>query len=149
MPSSPEKRREQSRRWYANLSLEEKKKHNSRPKTRNAEKAREHRLTYKFGSGSVEYKKSRIVNQVNRCVICFCVLDKACLDHNHETDEWRDVTCDKCNSGLGMFEENISILKSAIAYLKKHALLPGQRVSLSRARDSLVKVRTSEARMLY
>ena len=42
------------------------------------------------------------------------------VDHNHSTNKVRGLLCQKCNKGIGMFLENIDILKSAITYLEKH-----------------------------
>ena len=40
-------------------------------------------------------------------------------DHDHDTGAGRDWICDSCNTGLGRFKDNIAILETAIAYLKK------------------------------
>ncbi len=42
------------------------------------------------------------------------------LDHNHNTNVFRDYLCETCNRGLGMFKDNIQILKNALKYLLKH-----------------------------
>jgi len=42
------------------------------------------------------------------------------VDHNHESGKIRELLCDKCNQGLGLFQENIDTLLNAINYLKKH-----------------------------
>lgn len=41
-------------------------------------------------------------------------------DHDHETGKGREWICDSCNTGLGRFKDNISLLQKAIAYLQKH-----------------------------
>jgi hypothetical protein len=43
-----------------------------------------------------------------------------CQDHDHETDENRDVICREHNVGLGCFHDSIPELESAIEYLKLH-----------------------------
>lgn len=40
------------------------------------------------------------------------------LDHDHRTGEIRGYICNRCNTGLGNFDDNIPILKRAIEWLK-------------------------------
>lgn len=40
------------------------------------------------------------------------------IDHNHKTNRYRGLLCFKCNTGLGMFRDEIKILKKAILYLE-------------------------------
>jgi len=42
-----------------------------------------------------------------------------CLDHNHETGEFRGWICHRCNVVLGMVKDKIEILELLIKYLKK------------------------------
>ena len=49
------------------------------------------------------------------------------IDHNEETGVIRSLLCMSCNIGLGMFRENIDILKNAINYLIKHSIQKGER----------------------
>jgi hypothetical protein len=39
-------------------------------------------------------------------------------DHNHETDEFRAWMCNKCNLGLGNFNDDPKLLHNAIDYLE-------------------------------
>jgi len=41
------------------------------------------------------------------------------IDHNHKTGEIRGLLCKFCNSGIGMFMENITIMETAIKYIEK------------------------------
>lgn len=41
------------------------------------------------------------------------------LDHDHKTGAFRGLLCSKCNTGLGMFQDNTIILKRATEYLTK------------------------------
>ena len=63
--------------------------------------------------------------QNDKCAIC----KKKCrirlrlgVDHCHETDTIRGLLCLKCNTALGMLEDNIDLFKNAIDYLKEHTI---------------------------
>ena len=40
------------------------------------------------------------------------------LDHCHKTGKVRGILCSQCNSGIGLFYDNVAFLKSAIEYLE-------------------------------
>jgi hypothetical protein len=78
----------------------------------------------KYNSNEEELKNILIL-QNNRCPICFSMLDsfssrKSHIDHNHTTGKVRAILCHKCNVGLGMFKEDITLLYNAINYLERH-----------------------------
>jgi hypothetical protein len=41
------------------------------------------------------------------------------VDHDHKTGEIRGLLCHRCNSGLGLFQEDLRILRRAVRYLKE------------------------------
>lgn len=41
------------------------------------------------------------------------------VDHDHVTGQIRGLLCSRCNQGIGLLQEDIGILKSAIRYLKR------------------------------
>jgi hypothetical protein len=43
-----------------------------------------------------------------------------CVDHNHETDEVRDLLCVGCNTAIGYAMEDPARLRAAAAYLERH-----------------------------
>lgn len=43
-----------------------------------------------------------------------------CIDHDHNTGKVRELLCDRCNRGIGAFDDNIHLLEKAILYLQKH-----------------------------
>lgn len=58
------------------------------------------------------------------CPICFKITipglnSKVVLNHDHSTGKPTGWICDSCNTGLGRFKDDISILENAIAYLLK------------------------------
>jgi len=40
------------------------------------------------------------------------------VDHNHTTGEIRGILCTNCNTGIGMFKDNLENMGRAIAYIK-------------------------------
>lgn len=42
-----------------------------------------------------------------------------CVDHDHETNKIRGLLCSRCNTGLGLFLDDIFNLQNAIIYLKE------------------------------
>jgi len=59
-----------------------------------------------------------------KCAICghpfdLLKLHNAEIDHNHQTNKVRGILCHKCNVVLGMANDNINVLYSAIKYLKE------------------------------
>ena len=66
----------------------------------------------------------------HRCPICernrseiqgYSIRKKGwCADHDHETGNFRDWICHKCNLALGNFNDNIDRLTRAVEYLRKH-----------------------------
>ena len=47
-------------------------------------------------------------------------LSKWVLDHCHETQTFRGWICHHCNTGLGGFSDDLTKVKRAVIYLKKH-----------------------------
>lgn len=60
--------------------------------------------------------------QRNKCIICG-EQKPLVVDHCHETKKFRGLLCHNCNTGLGLFKDNIKILRKAIRYLKKHKVI--------------------------
>lgn len=72
----------------------------------------------KIGISEEEYQQL-LLNQSNVCAIC----DKPCtralaVDHDHTTGKIRGLLCNKCNRGLGYFQDNPALLEQAYFYLK-------------------------------
>jgi len=89
----------------------------------NKDKNRNTKYLKKFGIGLEEATKI-LLKQNSKCAICKIPMEmgsKTHLDHSHKTNQVRGFLCQKCNHGLGLFNDSTQILKSAILYLNKHA----------------------------
>jgi hypothetical protein len=88
-----------------------------------------YRLKQRYGI-SVEEYESLLILQNGVCAICmgaenfFCKVDKTirslAVDHDHESKKIRGLLCNKCNRGIGLFQDNTSLLDAAKSYLEKH-----------------------------
>ncbi len=54
------------------------------------------------------------------CEICHRAPGKRVLnlDHDHKTGDFRGWLCSNCNTGLGLFRDNVALLAAAISYLE-------------------------------
>jgi len=88
----------------------------------------------KYGITDTEYHQLN-ESQNYVCAICKGVDDRGArlaIDHCHETNKIRGLLCRKCNVALGYLDDDIALLESALAYLKKHKeSLPLQEALLS------------------
>jgi hypothetical protein len=71
-------------------------------------------------SSKDKYKAELIEKQEYKCVVCTDYLYSPALDHCHKKLQIREVLCYSCNTALGKFKDNTSILQNAIDYLNKH-----------------------------
>jgi len=85
----------------------------------NIDKSRNTKYIKKFGLKLEDVLKI-LEKQNSKCAICKIGIEmgnKAHLDHCHTTGKIRGFLCQKCNHGLGLFNDSIQALKSAIEYL--------------------------------
>ena len=67
-------------------------------------------------------------NQNNKCYICGLPETKKfkgelislSIDHNHKSGKVRKLLCHHCNTGIGHFKEDTSLMKKAIEYIIQH-----------------------------
>jgi len=72
---------------------------------------------------SIDKYQEMSVKQDHKCAICGNVESnnkKLSLDHCHATGKIRSLLCQKCNRGLGLFNDNVTLLQAASEYLKGH-----------------------------
>lgn len=99
-------------KWYPENS--------DKQKDSSLEWKRRNTLKVKATRYKVDLKQSKILFEEadGKCQICGTETN-LCLDHCHNTNEVRGFLCAHCNTGLGMFRDNISFLENAIKYLEK------------------------------
>lgn len=64
------------------------------------------------------------MEQDGKCAICGCKLNtenktQQTCDHDHKTGKKRGLLCTRCNSALGLFDDSITVLENASAYLRR------------------------------
>lgn len=111
--NNPEKRKEITGRWYENNKEQAKKS------TRNS------RLKSEYGITEEQFEEM-LKSQNSCCKICgstesnVSTHNKLVVDHNHETSKVRGLLCNKCNLGLGRFNDDIELLRKAVKYLEEN-----------------------------
>ena len=88
-------------------------------------KAHDRAKNYKVKYGITVADYDRILAaQGGVCALCqgLEILDRHyCVDHNHTTGIVRGLLCYRCNSGLGVFGDDIEGLQRVVEYLKGSA----------------------------
>jgi galactose-1-phosphate uridylyltransferase len=91
-------------------------------------RGRERHLRIKYNLSSEQYL-DMVVSQENCCAICGKPehrllktgdIKPLSVDHNHVTNEVRELLCNDCNALLGFAKENVNVLQNSIKYLQKH-----------------------------
>jgi len=86
----------------------------------NPNKVKNSDLKKMFGITLDDYNQM-LKSQNNSCAICGKHEDdessSLAVDHCHTTGKIRGLLCSDCNRGLGMFKDNVVVLKNAISYL--------------------------------
>lgn len=114
----PEKRKES----YTNYAIRNKElisKNRNMPE--NKTRKRNGEIIKAYGITFNEFNQM-VANQNNKCAICnleFNNKKQTHIDHNHKTGIVRQILCHKCNVGIGLFGENIDLMKLAINYLER------------------------------
>lgn len=90
-----------------------------RSRTISQERLRKYALKYHYNL-SIEDYEAFIVVQKGRCAICGSIFtnnNKPHVDHSHTTGQVRGLLCKKCNIGLGMFSDDMTLFQMVIKYL--------------------------------
>jgi len=91
---------------------------------------RSRNLKRDFGITVAQYD-AMVEAQNGRCAICkgaeqhispyTKTVRRLSLDHNHRTGKLRGLLCSLCNRRIGLFNEDLQLLRAAISYLQQHA----------------------------
>lgn len=117
-PEWRERRKEASKARYAAKKEELKAKQRAWNKA-NPDKIRAYNIKKTYGLTIAEWD-SMLIAQSGRCGICSDPMTNPHVDHCHTTNAVRELLCTRCNSGLGQFRDNTTLLGEAIAYLTRH-----------------------------
>lgn len=60
-----------------------------------------------------------VIEQCGRCAICGEAPQRLCIDHDHKTGQLRGLLCSRCNSGIGLLDDNPDILLIAARYIER------------------------------
>ena len=90
----------------------------------NKDSRRDKALDKKLGKGASAFYKAEKAKS-DKCRICGINESEApkgrlAIDHCHETGKLRGLLCDKCNTAIGLFQDNVSNLTAAIEYLRNN-----------------------------
>jgi hypothetical protein len=124
-PEFAERQRENRREWAEQHPEEIKKiweRRKKDPRCRARDKLTKYRKSLVKRGLTEQTATLLLERQGNRCAICgrdFSICTKH-LDHDYDTELARGYLCSRCNNGLGMFEESVKMLTTAIQYLKQY-----------------------------
>lgn len=82
-------------------------------------------LKRKYGLTEDDYSQI-LIAQNGRCPICQADLAETsvAVDHCHKTGRVRGILCHRCNRTIGLFADDPSRLRAAVAYLRKTGQKP-------------------------
>ena len=74
-----------------------------------------------YGITAEDYN-GMFIEQAGRCAVCGTHQNETSrrllVDHYHDTKIVRGLLCYKCNTGIGMFDDNLHLVKNAVKYLE-------------------------------
>lgn len=80
---------------------------------------RESKIKKLYNISSDEYD-NLYESQMGRCKICNNQHIRLHIDHCHVTGRVRGLLCSKCNMAIGLFNDNIEVLKETIKYISNN-----------------------------
>jgi len=114
--------------WRESNDSSDKAKYSREWRKRNPDLAKNSDLKRSYGITLAQYE-TMLATQGGKCAICKGserTRDKdggprrMPVDHDHNTGKVRGLICTHCNRALGMFKDNVEILKAAISYVERN-----------------------------
>jgi hypothetical protein len=79
----------------------------------------------KFGLTEADFAAMTLA-QGGVCAICLRLPrapdTRLCIDHDHDTGQFRGLLCRSCNGALGLLGDDVSAVQRAVAYLENYAV---------------------------
>lgn len=72
----------------------------------------------KYGLSDEKAEKIARLNE-SECAICGTMTNNFHIDHCHKTNKFRGLLCERCNPGLGLFNDDPILLTKAVKYLNE------------------------------
>lgn len=101
-----------------------------RYRDKNPHKKRDERLKREFGMSFIQYQEM-LNHQNGVCAICSNPetrivarsgkISELAVDHCHRTGKIRGLLCAKCNTAIGLLNEDINIINNCVNYLMKES----------------------------
>lgn len=102
-PEYAEKIREKQRRYVRN----------------NPERAKDSIRKSRYGVPVGWYSEQYAI-QEGKCLVCSRFSEILSIDHDHSTGEVRGLICNPCNAGIGLLQDDPSLLRKAADYLERN-----------------------------
>jgi Recombination endonuclease VII len=119
-----------------------KERQKTRWNSRSPKKRLEQHLKYKYDL-TINELMDQFKKQNENCAICEVTLPDLlvynnrkrgyAIDHNHKNGQFRGILCLKCNSMLGMSNDNPDVLVKASSYLKERGFYCDYNVAAARS----------------
>ena len=127
-PEQLEKQRKYQREWHnrdrAEHLEERRKKDRLSYRDNPKKKEKNFRQNLKKRGLSIEVYAVILKSQNHSCAICGLNEQengkRLAVDHSHKTGKIRALLCNRCNTILGLADDNIEILSRLITYLRQH-----------------------------
>lgn len=111
-----------TQQYANNIELQEKQKAKSRNRTAEQQARYVRRYRWRKYGIDPDLVEATLAEHDGNCGLCKePIVGTICVDHDHMTNQFRDVLCNNCNAGLGQFKDSPRLLMLAIDYLAKHS----------------------------